>query len=181
MWGFNIMKLLMWFISLFRKKVTPVKDMDDSRELLDEALCGAVDEHAKFIAENDAALAQADAQVVEHDEAEAAAMEAAMEAEVDAAMASTGIEPDDFIEVSDVDDALGDLVAAQPSPECYTLAHNFCCEGKKVKAIKLVRADTGWGLKEAKVWVDNEFPAVTIGDLIKEQMEGTTSGGTAPS
>lgn len=168
------MKLLTWFVSLFRKKVEAPLEVDEAKSMLDDALCDAVDEHDAFIEVNDAAMAQAEADV------------AAIDAESEAAMHALGetdlaTEVDMALTEADVDDAVGGLVAAEPSAECYTLAQNLCCEGKRVAAIRLVRRNTGWGLKEAKAWVDNEFRAVTIGDLIKEQMEGTTSGGTASS
>lgn len=36
------------------------------------------------------------------------------------------------------------------------VARDMVRDNKKIQAIKLVREHTGWGLKEAKVWVDNE-------------------------
>ncbi len=168
-------KLLMWFgVLLFGKKKAALPEVDEAKSMLDAALCDAAQEQAEFIEVNDAALAQAEADVEAIDAENEAAMEALGETDF-------ATEVDMALTDADVDDAVGGLVAAEPSAECYTAAQNAMCEGKKVNAIVLVRTDTGWGLKEAKAWVDEKFPAVTIGDLIKEQMEGTTSGGTAPS
>lgn len=35
---------------------------------------------------------------------------------------------------------------------------SFCQNSEKIKAIKEVRSFTGWGLRESKDWVDENFP-----------------------
>lgn len=53
----------------------------------------------------------------------------------------------------------------QPSAVCMMTASEYVAEGKKVNAIKAVRADTGWGLKEAKQWVNDNCPELPLTDL----------------
>ena len=41
--------------------------------------------------------------------------------------------------------------------EVVNEADDYMQNGKKVNAIKAIRAGTGWGLKEAKAWVDKRY------------------------
>ena len=47
-----------------------------------------------------------------------------------------------------------DPVEREPSPETVRQARELIAAGKYVQAVKAVRDDTGWGLKEAKEAVD---------------------------
>lgn len=46
-----------------------------------------------------------------------------------------------------------------PDEDLCTMARALCEAGRRIPAIKLVRAIYGLGLKEAKAWVDQRFPA----------------------
>jgi hypothetical protein len=43
-------------------------------------------------------------------------------------------------------------------PNWYIEARNLCFQDRRIAAIKLIRENTGWGLKESKDYVDRHFP-----------------------
>jgi hypothetical protein len=57
-----------------------------------------------------------------------------------------------------LDGILGNAgVADGISASVFTQAEEYCNDNKKVAAIKIIREETGWGLKEAKDWVEDKF------------------------
>ena len=52
-----------------------------------------------------------------------------------------------------------------PDDDLRIMAEALCAAQRRIPAIKLVRAIYGFGLKEAKDWIDRHFPATRYQDI----------------